>query len=366
MKLHYKLKYLLLVILLLNFTSSFANFSQLKGKYKKEKRIKKEFKVTENAMLMVDNSYGNLDIITWEEHKIVFEITITTSGNDEQSVEEKLDNITVEFSNSPTLVSAETIINSKRSSWLSWFRNNTTSMEINYLIKMPITNSVTLNNDYGDIMLQQLKGSSSITCDYGKITTQELFSTHNKINFDYSNNCYFEYINSGEITADYSEFTVDKAKNIKLNADYTKSVITTAENVKYNCDYGALKIEKVNTVYGNGDYLTTRIGTIYKTATLNSDYGSIKIDKIAENAENITIEGDYTGIRMGIHPNYRFNFYIDLDYASLSSELDLQFSSKNLKNTSKSYEGYYGSKNTGNVVVIESDYGSVKINPAKN
>ena len=333
-----------------------------KGKHTKEKVIKKEFQVNANATLEVDNSYGNLDIITWEENRIVFEVTITTNGNDIDKVEDKLDEITVDFNGSANHVSAKTIFNkSKSNSWFKWNNGNNVNMKINYVIKMPITNSVNLDNDYGSINLDKLKGQAIINCDYGKITTKELLADNNNITFDYTNNSYFEYIKNGKINADYSGFTVGNAKNLDITADYTKSVVEIAEDVTYNCDYGSITIEKANNVKGDGDYLSTRIGDIYKNLSINADYGSIKIENITANAENITIESDYVGITIGYDPAYHFNFKIDLEYASLRDYEGLEFTKKRVESTDKYYEGYYGNANSGNTLTISSDYGSVTL-----
>ena len=188
-----------------------------KGKYTKEKTIRKEFNVEKNATLKIDNSYGNLDIITWSEDRIEFEIRIQTSGNDEDKVQEKLDEINVDFDSASDYVSAVTKFSkSKSSSWWKWGSNNSVNMKINYIVKLPITNNVNLNNDYGTINLVKLEGKATLHCDYGKITAKELLADNNDISFDYSNNCYFEYIKSGKINADYSDYTVSKTNNLDI------------------------------------------------------------------------------------------------------------------------------------------------------
>ena len=237
------------------------------GKYTKEKTYHEEFSVNADAMLKIDNSYGNLDIVTWNENRIVIDITITTNGNNEEKVQKKLDGISVEFESNSNLVSAETIFN-KKSSWWNWNSSSNVNMTINYVIKMPITNQVDLDNDYGNINLDKLEGRANISCDYGKVTTKELLADNNTINFDYTQKSYFEFIKSGKINADYSGFTVAKANALEIHSDYSNSVVEIVEDISYNCDYGTIKIEKVNNVSGNGDYLTTVLGDVYKTVLI--------------------------------------------------------------------------------------------------
>ncbi|WP_336129173.1 hypothetical protein [Mesoflavibacter sp. CH_XMU1422-2] len=356
-----KLLYKLTLLLLLPAAIFANNDNDWKGKHTKKKTIKKEYNVSKDATLKIDNRYGNLDVVTWNENRIVFEITITTNGNDEDKVQDKLDDIDVNFSATSNYVSAETQIGkSKSKSWWNWGNSNNVNIQINYLVKIPITNNVDLNNDYGSILLGTLQGHATINCDYGKITTKELLADNNNISFDYTNNCYFEYIKSGKINADYSGFTVAKAKKIDIVADYTNSLVEIAEDVSYNCDYGSLRVNNVNNFSGNGDYLTVVLGDVYKNVNIEADYGSIKIGKMTKNAGNVSIDSDYVGIKIGIDNDYSFDFEIDLDYGGLNGDDDsFEFNMKSERSTSKYYKGYKNTKNSGNLITIKSDYGSV-------
>lgn len=346
-------------ILLFLFPAVALGNTDLDGKYTKQKTIKKEYTVSSNALLKIDNSYGNLNIITYSGNKTIIEVTIKVSGNDEEKVKNKLNDINVNFNASSSLVDAKTIFNNSKKSWWNWGSNNNISMEINYVVKLPITNSVDLNNDYGSINLDKLEGKATINCDYGKITTKELMAENNSLNFDYTSNCYFEFINSGKINADYSGFTVAKTKKLDVNADYTKSVIEIAENVYFNCDYGSININKVNYVTGNGDYLSMRLGEVYKNVSIKGDYGSLKIDEMTANAGNLNVESDYLGITIGYNANYHFNFDINLEYASIRNTEGFEFTKKHKDSQKNYYQGFYGNRSSSNLIKINSDYGSV-------
>lgn len=352
-----KLYFLAIFLLLSHFTYAENVWD---GRHTKEKIIKKEFSVNRDALLKINNSYGNINIITYSGNTISIEIKIKTNGNSLEKVEEKLDQISVDFQSSTSMVYAKTIFNKNKSyNWWNWGKNNTVNMEINYLIKMPITNNVDLNNDYGSINLDRLEGQAKISCDYGKITTKELMADNNQISFDYTNNSYFEYINSGKINADYSGFTVAKTKNLAINADYTKSIVEIAEDVSYTCDYGSITVEKANNVKGKGDYLTARFGEVYKNIELLADYGSIKIDRMTPNAGNVLIDSDYTGVTIGYDSAYQFRFDIKLEYASLRGADEFQFTTKKTGSSDKYYQGFFGNSSASNLIKISSDYGSI-------
>jgi hypothetical protein len=337
-----------------------ANTNPVKGKYEKSKTIKKEFNVNEDALLKINNKYGNLDIISWNENRIVIEVKITVNGNSEEKVISRLDKIDVVFNASSSEVSAKTTIEKSSSGWFG--NNNNMNYQIDYKVKMPVTNDANLVNDYGTITLNELKGLANINCDYGKILIGSLFHENNKINMDYTSNSEIEFMNSGTINADYSKLRVEKAKSIKLNADYTNTVFGNIEDLNFNCDYGKIEVERGNNIIGNGDYLTMRFGEIYKNLKVDSDYGGIRVAKLMNGFESVRINTDYTHIKIGLDRDISFNFTVKLSYGGFDIDSEnVNYNKKIIKSSSKYYEGYVNKENSSSTIDINSEYGSIKL-----
>jgi len=338
----------------------FAHEREPKGKYTKEKTIKKEFNVNANVLLKVDNSYGNLNITSWNENRILIEVHIKTNGNNEEKVQQKLDEISVDFEASSSTVSATTDFNDNNSSWgWNWGKKNNVNMQVNYTIKLPIKSNVNLDNDYGSIILDRVDGHAKINCDYGRLDIGELRGRNNQLNFDYTSKSTIGYMTSGKISADYSGFTIEKAGDLDISADYTNSTVGEMGNLQYSSDYGKIEIGEAKNVQGTGDYINVQLGTIHGSVDIVADYGSLKIDKMAEDAGNMLLKTDYTGIKIGYDPNYHFNFEIRTSYAGVSGKDDFETAISEEKNNSNYYEGHYGSPNSGNSVSISSDYGGI-------
>ncbi len=353
------IKILIWSILILSPVLSFASENPKNYKYEKSKTIKKEFTVNADALVNIDNKYGNLDVVTWDENRVVIEVKITVGGNNEAKVLERLNKINVEFNGSSSAVYARTVIERLNHGWFG--SNSNTNLEINYKVKMPVTNHVDLTNDYGTISLTELRGKAKINCDYGKVIIGSLYHEDNRINMDYTNNSSIDFINSAEINADYSGLTVEKAKNIILEADYTTSEFVNIENLNFSCDYGKIEVGRGNIIEGDGDYLTMRFGSIYKKLKIVADYGGIKVGKLMKGFESVKVNADYTGIRIGIDPDAAFNFDVTLSYGGFSDDVDnINYKKKIVKNSSKYYEGFVNRDNSGGKISIDSDYGSIK------
>lgn len=351
------------LILIMSTALLTAHDKRFDGKHTKEKTIKKEFNVNPNALLKVNNSYGNLNITSWNENRVVIEVHIKTNGNNEEKVQKKLDEISVAFEANDDKVSAETKIGRGDKGWSwGWGNNNNVTMQINYTIKVPVKNNVDLSNDYGNIILDRIDGHAKINCDYGRLELGELRGRNNQLNFDYTSKSTIGYVNSGEIKADYSGFTIEKAGNLKVNADYTNASIVSMENLEYSSDYGTMDIQELNDIIGNGDYITVKMGIVHGNVDITADYGAISIEELAADAGNVEIISDYTGIKIGYNAQYQFDFDITTSYAGVSGKDDFTINVSTEKTSNKHYEGYYGKKGSGNMITLSSDYGGISFN----
>ncbi len=329
------------------------------GKYTKEKKINKDYTVNAEATLNISNKYGNVNIVSWNENRVVIEVTIKTNGNNEKKTQERLDKIKVEFKNASDYVSAKTVIENSDWNW-GWSSSNV-SIQIDYLVKMPVRNLLILKNDYGSISLDKLDNKVDINCDYGSMNIGELNASDNKLNFDYTNGVTIDYVKSAYINADYSGYTIDKAGKLTINADYTKSVIRLADQVNFNADYGSILIGKANYIDGNGDYLSQEYEKVVGSLKLVSDYGSIKIRSVAAGFKDINIKSDYVSIKIGLEPQAAFNFSIKARYASLKGIDGLNFNKKIQSGSDNYYEGTYGQNPSGKIT-IDSNYGNINLN----
>jgi len=361
MKTIHKITSSLFIALFLTSVLGFSNNID-KGKHKKTRTIKKEFTVSKDNTLNIDNKYGDLTITTWNENTINIEVTITVSSDNEEHAEKKFNAIDVDFRQENNTVFAKTTIGKSKFSWSFFGGNTSVNTKIDYIIKMPVSNNVDLNNDYGSIYLDKLEGVCKINCDYGGLNIGELYNKLNTINMDYGRSSSIDFINNADINTDYSKLAIEKANSIGLNADYSQLEINEVEKLQYNNDYGSLKINKAQVVIGNGDYLTLKVYELKKMFDVSADYGSIKIYKLFNNFDKVTIDGEYTGVKIGVESDASFNFETQTSYSGIDfKDLEVEYTYKEDKMSSKIYKGSVNGANPNSILHITSSYGGIKI-----
>ncbi len=357
MKFIFKITLLLLLLPAITFANNFSN----KKTHEKSKEIQKRFKVNKDATLSVSNKYGNIYATTWNKNSIEIDVKITVKGNDLDEVEKRLSEIIIEFEGNDSEVKAKTIFEKKRNSWSFWGKTKKINYQIDYTIKMPVSNNINFNNDYGRISLDKLEGIANINCDYGKITIGDLLGQNSNINLDYCSSSSVNSMVDGNINTDYSKLEIEKAQNLKVNSDYSTLSLGKVNSVNFNTDYGNISIKDVETVIGNGDYTGLKFGTIRKALKVSSDYGSVKIEDLAPSFSDIFIDCEYASVNIGVSSAARFNFKLDMQYGTFKrNDSKITISKSIVKNTKKYYEGKYngGGKSS---IYIKSNFGSVKI-----
>lgn len=356
------MKFIYKLSLILLFTPLLISANTVKKKHEKNKVIKKEFKVNNDSEVKVLNKYGNVKLTSWSKNIVEIEVTITVKGNNLDEVENKIEDIDVEFESSSNLVSARTLFLNQKNSWSFWKRNSKISYQVNYLIKLPESNSINIDNDYGNISLDYLSGDAKINCEYGGISISELTSNNNSINLDYCSNSNIGFIKNGKLNLDYSKITIEESENLKINSDYSTINVDKTESIEFNIDYGAINLDEAINVNVNSDYTNMKFGEIKKNLIIDSDYGAISIKNLLEGFELLDINSQYTGIRVGIDSSAVCEFEIDLQYASLKGENEnMEIFTKISKPTKKYYKGKIGNGNTNSNIKIKSQYGGVSL-----
>jgi len=365
MKILNKISSILLLAFLFQTLFSFAN-EPLRGKYKKTKEIVKEYVVSTDNTLHIENEFGNVNITTWDKNVIRIEVHISVESKDEDKAQDKLEDVEIIFSQSGSFVKAETIIAPDKGWGLNLFGNKiNVDLQIDYTVKMPLANNLDVDNDYGTISIDKLEGDCIIHCEYGGIDIGELYSKYNQINMDYCNHSRIDYVNQAKIKSDYSRLHIEKSNNLDLTTNYTDIEINEVGTVVYNSDYGSLKIQKVSEIEGNSDFLVLKIKELDETLNINCNYGSIKVYSLNKNFSKLEIDSDYTSIKIGVPYDTSFDFITTTEYAKTSFE-DVDADYKREKDDfTKKYTGTINSGSNQSTVTIDSEYGNVKFYIAK-
>jgi len=354
-------------ILLLLPLLTIANTGKRTGKHTKEKTIHKEYTVLPNTELVVWNSYGNIDIITWDKDKISVDIQIIVNGNNEKKVNDALKQIHIDSnikSNKKKLLFETKGLHEMKE-----------HKEIHYQIRVPKTSKLGIYNQYGNITINETDGDVFLSAGYGSVIAGRLNSLSSIISTSYSQGSSVDFAKVLVLSSYYADFKIEKADNFKICVMQSSNITAgTIGNLIYeDCNYGTLNIGSVVWgIKGESEYLTTNIGEIKKhkrnlPVNIKAKYGSLNIKKWDVKNANFDVYG--TRLSLGYSDEIPFDLNLNVKGCIISTTIGAlpKTVQDNLITISeKEYSGYHIKKHSNRKLNIKIAKGTLRFNKVEN
>ncbi|MBA9079488.1 hypothetical protein [Rufibacter quisquiliarum] len=325
----------------------------------KTKNIARSFKVTGADKLSISNSFGRVDVQTWNRNEVTVEVRIITRASSEGKAQEILDKIDVNVTEGGNLISFATQLQP-----MQIRSSSEKSFEINYLVKMPKTNAVAISSRYGVIQLPDFDGPTDLTVKYGKLTTGRLNNRRNSISVTYSTGeCVLEYVKAGDLEVKYSHLRLNGGEAINAATAYSRVSIDKVDNLAVESRYDThFNVGSAGEVTGRSSYTSFSIGSISEALAMDLKYCTkFEVENISNNFKKVNLTGGYSFIKLGFSDKSAFNFDISTSYCGNPkfNEDKIDFTFKEVKNTSAVYRGRYGSSSPKGTVNVTNKYGSL-------
>ena len=207
-------------------TASAQDEKDKKTKYEfvKTKAVNKTYTVSGSDKLNISNSFGTVEVHTWNKNEIKVDVSIEVSSNKEAFAQKIIDGISVSSNQSGNEVSFKTSINGSSNS-----KNEKSSMSVDYSIYMPESNPLKLSNEFGATIIPDMKGTMELTSKFGSLTTGKLIDVK-RINVEFGSTT-IESMNNGTANISYSKATLEKVSgNVKINFDFCGPVKVNLDN----------------------------------------------------------------------------------------------------------------------------------------
>jgi hypothetical protein len=337
------------------------------------KTIEKEFSINSDGMVTINNKYGNVEIVGWEQNKVNIKVTITADTKNQSTADELFDRIIINFSNTSSSVKADTEIKSK-ASWTKFWGKNKNDFKIDYLVQMPKSNELNLENKYGDIYVTTMDNRADVTLKYGNLRMDgvngdiDLMMGYSKGSLSSAHDV--------ELVLNYSTLRLGTAEDMHVKSKYSTLEIESAAELRSESSYDNYRVNQVKEFKNFGKYddliledvhdmtVETKYSDIVTkqltgSADMDTRYGGVDIKHIARGFDEIYCSGNYTKVNLEFAENASFSVDAYTKYAPIKYT-DLNLSVDKKQNNEKEIQGVRGGSDGGRVKV-NLNYGSLTI-----
>lgn len=237
-----------------------------KYEFVKKKSVNKSYNVSSSEKLNIENSFGSVDVRTWDRNEIKVDVDIEVSATTEAVAQRIIDRISVTDEKNSSGISFKTDmkdLNNSKENRNS--KDEKSTMHINYTISMPSGNPLKIVNQFGSTTIPDYRGEVDLTSKFGSLTTGNLASIKGiNVEFGKAN---LANINSASVNIKFSKAVVSKLSgNVKLNLEFCSNVRLSLDNSLTSLD--------LKTSYSTVNLKP--LGNLPATYTISTSFGSFK------------------------------------------------------------------------------------------
>jgi hypothetical protein len=315
--------------------------------------IRKGWAKSSVTALSISNKFGEVKINEMGGDSVTIKVLITIDNASSGRAQELLDKITIDFSKSGGMVSAETEIEEN-------FRNKE-SFSIDYLVNIPKDRDLNISNKYGNLILNELEAKGYFEVSYGSMTAGKMKAPVGnpiKIILSYGK-ADLESINEANMEFKYSRLNIGEISQLVLESKYSPTInLHKIANLTLDSKYDEISIDEIDKLKSVSKYTSYKIGLLNESIDLDTGYGSVRVDKVSEKFNRIRIENSYGGINIALN-DLNYKLQTECQYCDVNFPKD-RFKGNRIKdNQTFTLDGTVGTG--GALVSINSRYGGVKL-----
>ncbi len=320
------------------------------------KKVTKSFDINKDATLAVKNKFGKIHCQNWDKNSISIEVEITVTASNQDKANKYFDKIDINFDGSSSRVSATTSFDD------NLFSKDNNEISIDYLISMPASINLEIDHKFGDIILDEVNGSSSIEVGYGSLKANKLSNDNNDLEIKFSD-AYIGYVKSADLELKYSELEIVESQSLSAECKFSEMDLGEVDMITLESGYDDDFIGKVRDMDVEASFSDIEIMSLSEKLVADCDYGSIKVKEVKNNFKLIDLSHSFSDANIGFNSEASFRLVAtikmgDLTYPRNKSRL----TEVEISYTSSKYEGVVGDNpDTSSKVLVEAKNSGVNL-----
>lgn len=342
------------------------------------KTIRKEFMTQADGVVELRNKHGDIEITTWDENRVAIKVVITVDACSEEDAQKVFDRIHIDFANQSRYISAATEIGDQSKNWWKSLKGCDASYSIDYLVSMPASNNLIVENKYGDIYIDELDREAEVVLSYGNLRMEGVGETL-QLEFSYGNGFIVEAgknlqaeINYGKakitevgvarIQSKYSTIEIESCQKLESETKYDRYYVGEAESFTNSGKYDNFQLGEVQEVRIETEYTDLKINELYKAMNATMKYGGARIGSLEPGFSRLDLQGKYTNYKVYAASGTEYRLEADGKYAGISVPQAVQVTRDVHEGSEKRIQGHTARGQGAGVIHANLSYGSLKIN----
>ncbi len=358
----YFMRVLLIMILIL---SPFFTWAQAS---KENIHLEKTLDIATDGTVEINNQYGKLQINTWNNDSVKFEINFQISEKNEAQLNKMKENVHFEFLGDKKYRIASCLFNDSYHKFLKSIKETTNietgeslNSQINITVTLPSHMKLVINHKYGKVYIPNYDGDISLNLSNGNVKAYNL-NGNNAFNLSYGK-ANIEHVKLLSLKLNFFDATINQVETLNFTSKSSDVKVLQSEFINFNSTRGNLSFMNTNRCSGNSEFSNLTIMQLNHNASLNMSYSTLKQLNLSNSCTNVLLNCQNTPItiKLDTTPSYL------LDIIALKSPLnnlaDINWEEPKFINDKGTTQvnGKKEGTNSSTLIKIEAKYSKISI-----
>ena len=281
---------------------------------RKKKTINKSYNVGPDDKLEIENQFGNVKVTTWDQKQITVDIEIGVRASSEEKARDIMEELDVKEVQSGHIISFKTKVGEIHNNDGKHHGKDDEdrSFYIDYVVRMPATNRLMVENSFGKTEISDFKGLVNLTSKFGSLSTGRLE-------------------NVDAIDVEFGKAYIAEVTNGKVIFKFNKE---------------------------------SRIGKVNGNVKISSEFSHNVQFNVADNIQDLAVSESYSTVRMVVTKSLSAQFNVHTSFGSFHNESEFNIREKREDSDSGPHfdKDYSGQAGDGKAMIkIKSSFGTVRL-----
>ncbi len=312
-----------IIVIISTFIFCLGYMHSANAQFTETREYNKRFKVAKETQIEILNKYGNIEVNTWDKDSVTIDINLRVEEKKLSKLEKRMEEIDFDFTNSQRFLIAKTVLKTSSSTLEKEIRKFTESilqtdgnMEIDYIVWMPKGNNLKVENKFGNIILNELKGDVDISLENGNLKVHKLEGKTN-INLSFAD-ATINHMKDARITSNYSEWYLKFCEDLTIESKQSDFEILEMKDLIADSRRDKFRIRLASLIDVTGSFSSFRVNELDDKVNLRLSHGDVSLEEINPEFSNIFIESRNTDLDLYFDDSSNFSFEIVNTKASLN------------------------------------------------
>lgn len=284
--------------------------------YNLTKTYDRSFAIKDLTEISIINKYGDVQIIHWDKDSVRFQVKVEVNSHKESKAEKLFQAIQINFKSTNFYVHAETELLGMNSIWneitdkTKQIFNAKTTSTINYVVYLPNSSNLSIQNKYGNIFIGDYKGELNIELSNGDLKAHNIIGKSKlKVNFG---DLFIHRIENAFLETTYAEAEISQIVYLESNTSTSRFYIEELDELSIISSHDKYYIGQINKISGKGRFSLIRIKNLEQEINLKMEFGALHLRGLSSELLNFQLSGYKTDIHLAL--NYEDAYQVEFRY----------------------------------------------------